>query len=135
MFMIPALSCHWVTMNDGNISCSKDTNVHAQFDSSWLHYQKWCLIRALVETLFFRSTWRYHLNTMYAIGMVLKLLVRQTKKWFVWKIIITMKILPVLLLTGSLPYLCSLTIYKISVVIKTLNMKRYVWTITYICIY
>ena len=37
--MIPALSCHRVTLNDSNISCSKDTNVHAQFDSSWLTYQ------------------------------------------------------------------------------------------------
>ena len=74
-------------------------------------YQNRVQLSAVVQTLFFHSTCRYHLHTCrpqsYSECDWNGAVLQQTKKLFVWKIIIIiiimMKILPVLLLSGSLP--------------------------------
>ena len=80
--------------------CCEDTNAHVQFTPCGsINSSKWCPIRdqiSAVKTLFFHSSWRYHLNTFrpefycecdWNSARVI-VIVQQIKKWFVGKIII-----------------------------------------------
>ena len=79
------------------LPCSEYTNCACVIK---FHLGKCCPIGdqifLVVETVFFQSIWRYHLVTLrpefyYKCnwnGARIMLIVQQTKKWFVWKIII-----------------------------------------------
>ena len=98
MLMTQALSL-------SQLPCSKYTNAHAQWNSIWCPIRDEIFVVLVVETVFFHSIWRYHLDTCSSTNKKMICLENNMNNN-----ITRMKILPVLPLAGSLSYGQSLAI-------------------------